>query len=73
MEGPSLVIAIEEFAPFKGSRVTMATGTAKLPFTSLKDQKFLGARSWGKHFLLTFEKFRRHTKTIAKSESKMTR
>lgn len=53
MEGPSLVIATEEFAKFEGERVREMEGTAKVP--PLKRKRFLGARSWGKHFLLMFE------------------
>ncbi|RYZ75153.1 MAG: endonuclease [Proteobacteria bacterium] len=56
MEGPSLVIATEEFEPYFGLKVNEATGTAKLPFSKIKNQKLLGARSWGKHFILIFEK-----------------
>lgn len=53
MEGPSIVIATEEFKPFIGSR--SKTGP-------VKGEKFLRARSWGKHFILEFEKttFRIH-------------
>lgn len=56
MEGPSLVIACEEFAPFNGKKPKKVSGTAKLPMKELKAQKFIGAKSWGKHFLLFFEK-----------------
>lgn len=55
MEGPSLVIATEEFEKFKNTPVKVAKGTAKLPWRDLKGQTFKGARSWGKHFLLSFE------------------
>jgi endonuclease VIII len=56
MEGPSLVIATEEFAPYFGLKVNSAEGTAKLPFSKIKGQKLVNARSWGKHFILVFEK-----------------
>lgn len=48
MEGPSLVIATEEFKPFIGSRSKTDD--------RVKGQQFLRARSWGKHFILEFEK-----------------
>lgn len=53
MEGPSLVIASEEFAPFLGRKVSRASGTVKLPL--LRRKKLLEVRSWGKHLLLRFE------------------
>jgi endonuclease-8 len=53
MEGPSIVIAKEEFKPFLGRAPSRASGTAKLP--SLRGKKLLKTRSWGKHFLLQFE------------------
>lgn len=54
MEGPSLVIATEEFAPFKASKVSRVGGTAKIPLSKLRGSIFEGARSWGKHFILSF-------------------
>jgi endonuclease VIII len=56
MEGPSLVIATEEFAPYFGKKPSKITGTAKLPFTDSRKQKLLRVASWGKHFLLVFER-----------------
>jgi endonuclease-8 len=47
MEGPSIVIATEEFKPFLNTRTK--TGP-------VKGQKLVRTRSWGKHFILEFEK-----------------
>jgi endonuclease-8 len=55
MEGPSLVIACEEFAPFLGRKVSKAVGTAKLPFQRIKGHPLSEVQSWGKHFLIRFE------------------
>jgi endonuclease-8 len=54
MEGPSLVIASEEFAPFAGRKVSRVLGTMRPQFSFLKGKVFSGAKSWGKHFLLRF-------------------
>jgi endonuclease-8 len=56
MEGPSLVIAREEFEKFGRRKVDSATGTLPLDFKRLKGARFLRARSWGKHFLLEFDR-----------------
>lgn len=55
MEGPSLVIACEELAPYLGRIPKLAKGTAKLPFAEIKKKTFSKAQSWGKHLLLTFD------------------
>jgi endonuclease-8 len=55
MEGPSLVIAAEEFAPFFGQKIRKAEGNAKLDFRKISGRKLVRAVSWGKHFLLVFE------------------
>lgn len=52
MEGPSLIIATEEFAPFLGRKVSCVYGSANLP--SLKGLTLESVSSWGKHFLLGF-------------------
>lgn len=56
MEGPSLVIACEELKPFFKKKISSAKGSAKLPFSKIKSQSLLKARSWGKHLLLSFSK-----------------
>ena len=55
MEGPSIVIACEEFKPFFKQKIKKATGTAKIPLAKLKGNQLLRARSWGKHLLLFFQ------------------
>ncbi|MES3038124.1 MAG: DNA-formamidopyrimidine glycosylase family protein [Bdellovibrionota bacterium] len=57
MEGPSLVIACEEFKPFVGTKILTAEGNAKLPFKDFKGLKLKGVKSWGKHFILQFDGF----------------
>jgi endonuclease-8 len=54
MEGPSIVIACEELAPFFKREITLARGTARLPLTQLKGSRLLKAKSWGKHLWLEF-------------------
>ena len=56
MEGPSLVIATEEFKPFLKRKIRSAEGTAKLPFDEIEGTCLTKTRSWGKHFLLFFTK-----------------
>lgn len=56
MEGPSLVIASEEFKPFLKRKIVAASGTAKLPFEKITGTSLVKTRSWGKHFLLFFTK-----------------
>lgn len=57
MEGPSIVILVEEAQKFLGRRVLSSLGSSKqIDIKSLKKQKLLKLLSWGKHFLLLFEK-----------------
>lgn len=62
MEGPSLVIAVEELKPFLKKKVRKAEGTAKLPFKQITGTSLKRAQSWGKHLLLHFDdvRFRIH-------------
>ncbi len=55
MEGPSIVIACEEFKPFLKRKIQAASGAANLPFSSLKGNSLTRAQSWGKHLLLSFK------------------
>ncbi len=55
MEGPSLVIAAEEFAPFLDQKIRKAEGSAKLDFQEISGHRLKRVRSWGKHFLLIFD------------------
>ncbi len=52
-EGPSLVILREETAAFTGKKIARAEGNTKtVALDSLKGQRVLQLRSWGKHFLI---------------------
>lgn len=52
MEGPSLVIATEEFTPFYRKRISSAVPPQSMK--PLDGKKLLRAESWGKHLLLFF-------------------
>lgn len=57
MEGPSIVILVEEAQKFIGERVKECAGSSKvIDPKALCGQKLLELKSWGKHFLLIFEK-----------------
>ena len=57
MEGPSLIILREEASKLVGQRVLACSGTAKtFDIAALKRQKLVRMSSWGKHFLLLFER-----------------
>ena len=58
MEGPSLTIATEEFAPFCGLKIKKATGNTKiLDLSEIQGQKLKAVKSWGKHLLLFIDDF----------------
>jgi endonuclease VIII len=57
MEGPSLIILKDEIKPFKGKRIVVASGLAKIDYTRLVGQKIRNFKTSGKHFLLEFPKF----------------
>lgn len=61
MEGPSLVIATEEFSPFLSKKVEAVDGS-QLILQSIQGQRFKEVRSWGKHLILIFshQTFRIH-------------
>jgi endonuclease-8 len=57
-EGPNLVILREKLQPFKGRRVTAASGYAKnVDPSRLKGNTLKDIKTWGKHLLLVFEDF----------------
>lgn len=63
MEGPSIVILVEESRKFIGEQVKECAGSSKvIDPKALCGQKLLDLKSWGKHFLMIFEKqvFRVH-------------
>ncbi len=57
MEGPSIVILAEEAKKFVGKCVMQSTGSTKLvDVTSFRGRTLTRIRTWGKHFLLCFDK-----------------
>lgn len=58
-EGPSLVILKEALQPFKGRKITAASGYAKgIPHPGMLVGKTItGFKTWGKHLLITFKDF----------------
>lgn len=58
-EGPNLVMLKQALMPFKGRRVTGASGYAKnVDPDKLKGNTLKNIRTWGKHLLLVFEDFK---------------
>jgi endonuclease-8 len=55
-EGPTIVILKELLKPFKGKKILLATGNAKIGMDQLRDQKIVDFKSWGKHFLICLPK-----------------
>lgn len=52
-EGPSLVILREESASFVGKKIIAVEGNSKtVDLASLKGQKIVSLRTWGKHFII---------------------
>ncbi len=56
-EGPSIVILKELVEPFKGKKVISVSGNTKVQKERAANQKVTDFKSWGKHFLICFEKF----------------
>ena len=56
-EGPSIVILKEEVQPFKGRKVLHVCGNSKAGIERLANQKIVDFRSFGKQFLICFNKF----------------
>ncbi|MFL5764098.1 MAG: DNA-formamidopyrimidine glycosylase family protein [Bacteroidia bacterium] len=56
-EGPSIVILREEAMLFRGRKVTRVSGNSKAGIDRLKGKKVIDLKSWGKHFLICFDKF----------------
>ncbi len=54
-EGPSLVIAREELAPFVGKTIISASGNAKIDFDRLKGRRIKEIRTWGKLLLIVLK------------------
>ncbi|MBO9682483.1 MAG: endonuclease [Flavisolibacter sp.] len=56
-EGPSLVIAKEEMAPFIGKKVIAVSGNTKTDKDRIFNKKLLDIKTWGKHLLFCFDGF----------------
>jgi len=56
-EGPSIVILKEEAQLFIGKKVLQVSGNAKVHLHRLQSQKITDLKTWGKQFLICFEKF----------------
>jgi endonuclease-8 len=56
-EGPSLVILREQAQIFKGKRIRVVEGNAKIDLARLVGQRIVALRSWGKHFLIELPAF----------------
>ena len=56
-EGPSIVILKELAAPFKHKKVLAVGGNSKADIHRATGEKLLDFKSWGKHFLICFERF----------------
>jgi endonuclease VIII len=55
-EGPSMVILKELVAPLKGKKVTAVDGNTKVELDGIKGQRVIDFKTWGKHFLICFNK-----------------
>jgi endonuclease-8 len=56
-EGPSIVILRESLEVFAGKTVRSVSGNAKIDLERIKGKKITGVKSWGKHFLISFDDF----------------
>lgn len=56
-EGPSIVLLKEEVQQFTGKEILAVSGNSKIEQGRLLHQKVLAFKSWGKQFLVCFERF----------------
>ncbi|MDC8012631.1 DNA-formamidopyrimidine glycosylase family protein [Tahibacter soli] len=56
-EGPTIVILCEEAAHLVGMRIKEASGNTQLDAARFVGRKIVALRSWGKHFLVEFDRF----------------
>jgi endonuclease VIII len=57
MEGPSLALAAEQLAPFKGKTVKAVSGNTTIGKERLVDEKVRDIFSWGKNLVFQFDTF----------------
>ncbi|MBL7735582.1 MAG: endonuclease [Chitinophagaceae bacterium] len=55
-EGPSIIILKEAAQRFKGKKIERVSGNASIDISSLKGQKIMDLRSWGKQFFICLER-----------------
>jgi len=55
-EGPSIVILKEAVQEFRGKRPLVISGNTKTDLDKIKNKKITDFKSWGKHFLICFDK-----------------
>lgn len=51
-EGPSIVILKEALQPFKGKKITLASGNAKIDMDAISSATIKDFKSWGKQFFI---------------------
>src|SRR5436190_785320 len=56
-EGPSIVIAREELAHFRGKKIKSIAGNSIIEKERVKGARITQIRSWGKHLLICFNGF----------------
>ena len=56
-EGPSIVILKEEAAKFVGKTVRAVSGNSRQDIARMQGKRVRAIRSWGKHFLVKFDRF----------------
>lgn len=57
MEGPSLVLAVQQLAPFIGKKIEQVEGNTKIGKERLIGKKIIDIFSWGKHLVFQFDTF----------------
>ncbi len=56
MEGPSLVLLVEQLKPFTKKKILAAQGVAPVNLEMIANGSLKAVKSWGKHLLLVFDK-----------------
>lgn len=57
MEGPSLLLAAEQLAVFRGKTINVVSGNSKIGIDRLQGKKVEDIFSWGKHLVFQFDTF----------------
>jgi endonuclease-8 len=57
MEGPSLIILKEQTKIFEGKKLFLVEGNSKIDQSRLINKKVKAFKTWGKHFLISFQGF----------------